>query len=175
MITNSPQVILAKRDLPPCLNHLASRRETERIFLNVVGAKMRLLRRGDPTRDGVGRTVSAKRREMPSTCPRLQSSRSEALAARDGECVAYISCTTRKEHRSRAGQLLAAQRAKNIEVALASQPTLLINEPAPPPHEPPTPPPIDELPKPPPIKEPAPVSEPPQRLTAAAPDDSMQC
>jgi hypothetical protein len=46
--------------------------ETERIFLNVVGAKMRLLRRGDPTRDGVGRTVSAKRREMPSTCPRLQ-------------------------------------------------------------------------------------------------------
>ena len=72
MITNSPQVILAKRDLPPCLNHLASRRETERIFLNVVGAKMRLLRRGDPTRDGVDRTVSAKRREMPSTCPRLQ-------------------------------------------------------------------------------------------------------
>ena len=71
--------------------------------------------------------------------------------------------------------ILAAQRAKNIEVALASQPTLLINEPAPPPHEPPTPPPIDELPKPPPIKEPAPVSEPPQRLTAAAPDDSMQC
>ena len=71
--------------------------------------------------------------------------------------------------------ILAAQRAKNIEVALASQPTLLINEPAPPPHEPPTPPPIDELPKPPPIKEPPPVSEPPQRLTAAAPDDSMQC
>jgi hypothetical protein len=63
--------------------------------------------------------------------------------------------------------ILAAQRAKNIEVALASQPTLPINEPAPPP--------IDELPKPPPIKEPPPVSEPPQRLTAAAPDDSMQC
>ena len=71
--------------------------------------------------------------------------------------------------------MLAVQRAKNIEAALASQPTLPINEPAPPPHEPPTPPPIDELPKPPPIKEPPPVSEPPQRLTAGAPDNSMQC
>jgi hypothetical protein len=61
--------------------------------------------------------------------------------------------------------MLAAQRAKNIEAVLASQPTLPINEPARPPHEPPTPPPI---------KEPPPVSE-PQRLTAAEPDDSMQC
>jgi len=68
---------------------------------------------------------------------------------------------------------LAAQRAKNIEAALASQPTLPINEPAPPPHQPPTP--IDEPPKPPPIKEPPPVSEPPQRLSAAEPDDSMHC
>ena len=69
---------------------------------------------------------------------------------------------------------LAAQRAKNIEAALASQLTSPINKPAPPPHEPPTPP-IDEPPKPPPIKEPPPVSEPPQRLSAAEPDDSMHC
>ena len=70
--------------------------------------------------------------------------------------------------------MLAAQREKTIVTAPAIEPTSPVNEPPPPPHQPPTPPPIDE-PKPPPIKEPPPVNEPPQRLDAAKPDDSMQC
>jgi len=59
MITNSPQT---KRDLPACLNHLASRRETERIFRNVVGAKMRLL---TPTPLRSHLTVSEKTGKNP--------------------------------------------------------------------------------------------------------------
>jgi len=61
--------------------------------------------------------------------------------------------------------MLAAQREKNIEAAPANEPTSPINEPPPPPYEPPAPPPIDE---------PPPGSEPPQRLSAAEPDDSVQ-
>jgi hypothetical protein len=69
---------------------------------------------------------------------------------------------------------LAAQREKTIKVAPAHEPMSPINDPPPPPDEPSTPPPIDE-PKPPPVKEPPPGSEPPQRLNAGEPDDSMQC
>jgi hypothetical protein len=66
--------------------------------------------------------------------------------------------------------MLAAQREKNIEAALANDPTSPVNEPPPPPHQPP----IDEPPRPLPIKEPSPVNEPPQRLDAARPDDPVQ-
>jgi len=59
---------------------------------------------GDSTRDGIRRTVSAKRREMPSTCPKFQWSRCQACAARYGQCVAHAGGTTRKEHRSGTGQ-----------------------------------------------------------------------
>lgn len=54
---------------------------------------------------------------------------------------------------------LAAQREKTIETASAHEPTSPLNE------LPATPPPIDE---------PAPASEPPQRLNAAEPDDSIK-
>ena len=66
---------------------------------------------------------------------------------------------------------LAAQREKHIEATLRGEPASPINEP--PPYEPPTPPPIDE-PKPPPIKEPPPAEEPPQRLSVANSEDSVQ-
>ena len=67
--------------------------------------------------------------------------------------------------------ILAAQREKTIAAAPAPEPTSPMNEPPPPPDQPP--PPIDEPPKPPPIKEPPAAHEPPQRLNAAMPDDSI--
>jgi hypothetical protein len=68
---------------------------------------------------------------------------------------------------------LAVQREKTIETAPAHEPTSPLNELPPPLDEPATPPPIDE-PATPPINEPAPASEPPERLNAAEPDDSIK-
>ena len=59
---------------------------------------------------------------------------------------------------------LAAQRERTIGAARAHELTSRLNE---------LPPPLDE-PATPPINEPAPASEPPQRLNAAEPDDSLQ-
>jgi hypothetical protein len=58
---------------------------------------------GDDTRGGTGRTISAKRRKMPATCPKLPRPGSQARPARDGECLAYVGCTTQQEHRICAG------------------------------------------------------------------------
>ena len=58
---------------------------------------------GDDARGGTGRTISAKRRKMPATCPKLPRPGSQARPARDGECLAYVGCTTQQEHRICAG------------------------------------------------------------------------
>jgi hypothetical protein len=75
---------------------------------------------------------------------------------------------------------LAEQHLKNSQTILlyetpsaGNDPLSPVNEPPPPPDEPPSPPPIDEPPKPP-VNEP-PAKEPsPMRLDAAKSDDRMQ-
>jgi hypothetical protein len=103
---------------------------------------------GNLTRDRVGKAVSAN----AERCLRLVQNFNDPEAKRSLLAMAN------------AWLALAAQREKTIETAPAHEPTSPLNE---------LPPPLDE-PATPPINEPAPASEPPQRLNAAEPDDSIK-